>query len=174
MVLSERSGKAHDDSVIDDTKLDVFVYPRDYFSGRYDIDEILQIHNGKLLLDKEGAGARLLRDAEAYVSGREAKSTAEKRMELSWCEKMLQRIDREDAEGLYRWHWLLTDSLEIYFDIADRSYLGPKKSLDELSKCDKEGFDLYKEALEFKDITSLRKWIDYLRGALDSGGRSPR
>ena len=32
------------------------------------------------------------------------------------CKKMLLRTLRSDAEGLYRWHWVLIDSLEIFCD----------------------------------------------------------
>lgn len=149
----------HDDNVIDNTELDVFIYPTEYFVDEYDISEILQIENGDLLLDKEGIGAKLLREVEAYVSNYDAKSISEKQMELSWCKKMLKRIEREDIEGLYRWHWLLMDSLEIYFDIKNEMYLGPKKSLDLLLKYDKKGFEIYKEALEFKEVDSLKNGL---------------
>ncbi len=167
LVICSKSHKMHDDNVIDNTELDVFIYPTEYFVDEYDISEILQIENGDLLLDKEGIGARLLQEVEAYVSNYDVKSIAEKQMELSWCKKMLKRIEREDIEGLYRWHWLLMDSLEIYFDIKNEMYLGPKKSLDLLLKYDKKGFEIYKDALEFKEVDSLKKWINYLEKSLN-------
>ena len=43
--------------------------------------------------------------------------------------RMLLRTMRGDVEGYYRWHWLLCDSLEIYFDIKGIHYYGPKKQL---------------------------------------------
>lgn len=164
LVISNDSYKKHDDSVIDTTELDVFIYSKGYFldKDKYDVREFLQIQNGLLLLDRDGMGAKLLQDVESYITKYEPKSITEKQTEISWCKKMLQRIERGNTEGLYRWHWLLVDSLEIYFDLKDQMYLGPKKSLDLLYRYDKKGFEIYNEALSIREVNSLRKWIHYL------------
>lgn len=44
-------------------------------------------------------------------------------------ESMFERAKRGDCEGLFRWHWVLIDSLEIFFDIMHHPYFGPKKTL---------------------------------------------
>lgn len=167
LLIRDQSSKTHDNRVLDNTELDVFIYPRSYFSDEYDINEILQIHNGSLFLDKDGIGAKLLQEVNSYFSQYENKSMAEKQGDISWCEKMLKRIERRNTEGLYRWHCLLTESLEIYFDLKDERYPGPKKGLDLLSKYDRKGFEIYEEALKFQDIDSLKKWIAYLKNTLD-------
>lgn len=43
---------------------------------------------------------------------------------------------REDTDGYYRWHWLLYDSLEIYFDVKGLHYYGPKKALRYMEQTD--------------------------------------
>ena len=42
---------------------------------------------------------------------------------------MLNRVKRSDCEGMFRWHWVLVDGLEIFCDIMKQPYWGPKKTL---------------------------------------------
>lgn len=62
-----------------------------------------------------------------YIEHIPLKTAKDVSQEIKWCEKMLLRTMRGDVEGYYRWHWLLCDSLEIYFDIKGIHYYGPKK-----------------------------------------------
>ncbi len=62
------------------------------------------------------------------------KNYEENKAQIEWCEKMLARSLRKDPEGYYRLHWVLVDSLEIYFDICSLKYYGPKKSLSYMKK----------------------------------------
>ena len=75
---------------------------------------------------------------------------------------MLVRSGRNDAEGFFRWHWVLVDSLEIYFDIIGRYYYRPKKSLRYLGETDKNGFALYEAAMREFTPDALEKWIAHL------------
>ena len=76
---------------------------------------------------------------------------------------MLLRTMRGDIEGYYRWHWILCDSLEIYFDIKGIHYYGPKKALRFMEENDSEAFHIYSKALlEFKQ-EGLSDWINYLK-----------
>ena len=77
---------------------------------------------------------------------------------------MLHRTLRGDAEGSYRWHWLLVDSLEIYFDSRHLRYFGPKKALRSLERQDAEAFRLYTLALQELRRERLSAWIAYLLG----------
>ena len=43
---------------------------------------------------------------------------------------MLNRVKRSDCEGMFRWHWVLVDSLEIFCDIMKQPYWGPKKDTE--------------------------------------------
>ena len=75
---------------------------------------------------------------------------------------MLLRTKRGDAEGFFRWHWLLTDSLEIFCDAAGHPYRGPKKALRWLEEYDPEGFARYQAALSGFRRENLENWISYL------------
>ena len=88
------------------------------------------------------------------------KSPDEKAELRSWCDKMLCRAKRRDPEGMYRSHWLLTDSLEIYCDMRDRFYFGPKKTIRLLKKEDYRGFTLFCNAME--DHNCMDSWINYV------------
>ena len=61
-------------------------------------------------------------------------------------ESMFERAKRGDCEGLFRWHWVLIDSLEIFFDIMHHPYFGPKKTLKWMEEKHPESFDCYRKA----------------------------
>ena len=154
--------KKHDASLIRDTVLDVWVYPSDFFQREYDPEEFLQIFDGQIVLDQKG-NAQLLKDnITAYLSQRPKKTDEEIQQELAWCKKMLLRTRQEDAEGLFRWHWLLIDSLEIYFDLRGLRYFGPKKALRWMEQEDPRAFHYYSAALKEQKRSCLEEWISYL------------
>lgn len=61
--------------------------------------------------------------------------------------------------------WLLTDSLEIFCDIMQHPYWGPKKSLKWMEECHPTAFACYKTALEDFNIDCLENWITYVKNA---------
>ena len=75
---------------------------------------------------------------------------------------MLVRTQRGDAEGLFRWHWVLTDSLEIFCDVVQHPYRGPKKTLRWLQETYPEGYALYAVALASMEHPALAAWIAYI------------
>lgn len=121
--------KAHDSSIVDGVVLDVFVYPAETFSADYDPEEFVQVWDGKIVLDEHGIAGQLKAKVLDYIEHLPKKTVTEVAQEVEWCKKMLLRTMREDVEGYYRWHWVLCDSLEIYFDIKGLHYYGPKKAL---------------------------------------------
>lgn len=153
----------HDSSVVTDTVLDVWVYPENKFSSGYDPDEFLQVFDGIIIQDQRGLAKKLIDRVNEYIDQTPAKSDEDIIQEVAWCEKMLARTVREDAEGYYRWHWLLMDSLEIYFDIKHLYYHGPKKALKYMQNNDLETFDIYLRALKEMSQDNLAKWIGVLR-----------
>ena len=153
----------HDSSVVADTVLDVWVYPEEKFSSEYDPDEFLQVFDGVIIQDHNGLAKKLIDRVNEYIDQTPAKSDDELAQEVAWCEKMLARTVREDAEGYYRWHWLLMDSLEIYFDIKHLYYHGPKKALKYMQNNDSEAFDLYLRALKEMKQDNLMQWIGVLK-----------
>lgn len=162
----------HDTSVVAGTALDVFIYPPDTFLGEYDPGEFVQVSDGNLLLDRSGLAARLKQRVLEYLESRPARTADEIRQAIDWCDKMLARTARRDPEGCYRWHWLLTDSLEIYFDARQWRYRGPKKSLLLMKQRDAEGYALYSRALQDFTHAALADWVAFLRRSA-SGRRRP-
>ena len=155
--------KTHDVSIIAGTVLDVFVYPADYFQEAYDPEEFLQVFDGMILFDKDGVAERLKRSVLDYIANIPQKTPEELVQSLAWCDKMLMRTERRDAEGYYRWHWLLQDSLEIYCDLRGWYFFGPKKALRRMEQEDTESFQIYKKALSELIPENLTQWVGCLR-----------
>ena len=156
-------GRMHDLSVIDGIVLDVFIYPPETFQSEFDPKEFIQVWDGKIILDANGVAARLQKQVLDYIAHIPQKTVEEVQKEIRWCEKMLSRTMREDAEGYYRWHWLLFDSLEIYFDVKGLHYYGPKKALRFLEQTDPEAFRIYTKALREFKRECLSEWISHLK-----------
>ena len=171
LLITENGPWRHDDRFVDCTQLDVFVYPLSAFQGDYDVSAFTQVYGGKILLDRGGVAAALLEKVQRHVDGQARKTRDELRPDVSWCEKMLRRSERTDAEGSYRRHWLLVDSLQIYTELRAWPYLGPKKALRQLEKKDKEGYALYEKALCAGDYESLADWVGHIRARFDGKGK---
>ena len=158
------SGKPyHDTSIIDGVRLDLFVYPAAHFEGGTDWEEIVQIYHGRVALDRDGFGKRLMAGVNEYVDNLPGKSPEDIAAGLGWCEKMLARAGRGDPEGRFRWHWLLIDPLEIYFDALGERYWGPKKALLRMEREHPRALELYSAALGSLDYEALERWIEYIR-----------
>ena len=155
--------RMHDASVIDGIILDVFIYPSDTFRSEYDPEEFVQVRDGKIVLDKSGIAERLQKRVLSYIERKPKKSAEEIQQEIAWCEKMALRTEREDAEGYFRRHWVLTDSLEIYCDAIGSYYFGPKKTLRCMEQTDEEAFRIYAKALKDFDRGSLSEWVSCLK-----------
>lgn len=163
LVISYDHEQFHDTSFVDGVQLDVFVYPASYFDGNYDCSDFIQIFDGKIITDCDGQGKALQTNVLSYLQNRPQKSKAEIDADIDWCIKMLARVKRCDAEGMFRWHWVLIDSLEIYCDVMRQPYFGPKKSLKWMEENYPAAFDCYQKALGEFSFDSLEKWIAYLR-----------
>lgn len=155
--------KMHDSSVIDDIILDVFVYPTDMFQSEYDLEEFVQVWDGIIVFDKNGIADRLQKRVLSFIEHTPQKTADEIQQEIAWCEKMVLRTMRGDAEGYYRWHWVLFDSLEIYCDVKGLHYYGPKKALRRMEQTDEEAFQIYSRALKVFERKCLSDWVSYLK-----------
>lgn len=169
LVLGPTCPHTHDGSVVDGVTLDVFVYPRDIFYGEIVIDEFAQLQDGKVVLDEDGMGTWLKNRVCDYIANMPKKDREEVRAAVEWCEKMLSRAARGDAEGYFRWHWLLIDSLEIYCDACGRPFVGPKKTISDMRKKDPEALDIYNSALRALDYPALEAWVALLRRRFEEG-----
>lgn len=154
----------HDTRMVDGVQLDVWVYPADYFAQEDSLEDALQIADGIVLHDPQGIGAALAARVRALLAARPTRTDAENAQSLAWCRKMLRRTARGDAEGLYRWHWLLTDSLEIACDLLHQPWRGPKKTLRWLAENHPEIHAAYARALETFTQEALTAWIECLEG----------
>lgn len=162
LVITREGRELHDTSVVDGIRLDVFVYPERCFQGEYDCENFFQIFDGILPEDPLGLGKQLQDRVLEAIASRPRKTREDIRSDLDWCEKMLERTGRGDGEGYFRWHWLLTESLEIFCDVVDQCYFGPKKTLNWMRDAHPEAFRLYLQALESFTRESLLNWIHYL------------
>lgn len=169
LVISCDHEQFHDTSFVNGIQLDVFVYPASYFDGSFDCNEFIQIFDGKILVDHDERGKTLQTKVRSYLQNRPQKSKAELDASVDWCVKMLARVRRYDVEGMFRWHWVLIDSLEIFCDIMRHPYLGPKKSLKWMEENHPSAFACYKKALEDFSMDSLANWIAYIKNANGAG-----
>lgn len=168
LLITREGEKSHDSTIVHGTELDVFLYPASCFSETACWSDYEQIYDGIIVKDTDGIAAHVLQQVRAYLDGIPPKTNEENRVNVEWCEKMLLRSRRGDDEGFFRWHWLLTDSLEIYFDVIGKRYWGPKKSLRSFKQEDPVGAALYSQALHTLSQDALEAWIAYLRGVFDA------
>lgn len=172
LVISANHKEFHDTSFVDGIQLDVFVYPTSCFNGDFDCDNFVQLFDGKILLDTDGLGAMVKNRVLSFIDSRSRKSREEILSQIAWCRKMFLRTKRGDTEGMFRWHWVLIDSLEIFCDTVDHAYFGPKKTLRWMEAAYPEGFAHYKKALYQLDRNSLDAWIRYLEGLSKPGNEN--
>lgn len=160
LVITSCADHKKDSSIMNGIQLDVFlISPEENLCGQ----NFPQLYDCRILLDKHGRASQLCSVVREYIDGLPGKSAEEIEMNLVWCEKMLRRTEREDAEGYFRWHWLLCDSLEIYCDIHRKFYFGPKKTLRKMEQEDSESYAIYADALACFDRVKLEQWITHLK-----------
>ena len=165
LVISYDHEQFHDTSFVNGIQLDVFVYPASYFDEDFDCNDFIQIFDGRIVEDSDEKGKALQTKVLSYLQNRPQKSKVEIEASIDWCIKMLARVKRYDVEGMFRWHWVLIDSLEIFCDIMQHPYLGPKKSLKWMEENHPIAFACYKKALEDFGMDSLENWIAYIKNA---------
>ena len=162
LVITAEHEVHHDTSFVGGVQLDVFVYPAAYLSGDVDCEEFVQIFDGRILQDQNDIGKNLQARVLEYLKNRPGKTGEELQASVAWCAKMLERTRRGDAEGLFRWHWVLIDSLEIFCDVMHQPYFGPKKALKWMEAQHPAAFACYRDALEHFQPEYLENWIDFL------------
>lgn len=166
LLVTEDGPQVHDHSHVLNTELDVFVYPKATFTQDYDIEDFIQIWDGLIVLDPSGLLAALKEQANAYIQQYAPKNRQENEHNVAWCQKMLSRAQRGDMEGFYRLHWLLKDSLEIYFDLRGQYFFGPKKGLRQMGETDPEAARLYDDALRSPSYETVGRWVACLKKRL--------
>lgn len=168
LVISYDHEQFHDTSIVNGVQLDVFVYPSSYFDEDFDCNNFIQIFDGKILADSGDKGKMLQEQVLSYLKKRPQKSKADINANVDWCLKMLARANRYDTEGAFRWHWLLIESLEIFCDIMQYPYFGPKKSLKWMEERCPDAFTCYNKALREFSMDRLESWIAYIKNTNDT------
>lgn len=134
----------NDTTFLQHRQLDAWIYNTEKMK---DVEEFLHTRDGEILLDRSGFCEGFLEKiTEVYNNGPKLLSDTEKEFLKSWLQKMLNRSQKGDVEGNFRFHWMLTDSLEIYFKIKGLWYLGSKKSIKWLYDNDRDMYLLYEGA----------------------------
>lgn len=139
--------------IVNTTQLDV---PKEY----------LHITGNKVLLDERGKAGEFIESIkELFEEGTEPISDNQREFLKGWLSKMQKRSLRDDTEGSYRYHWMLKDSLEIYFELNNRWFLGVKKSLKWLEQNDPKAYRLFVSALKGNvGCTESEELIKYIIG----------
>ena len=163
LIFADVQKEHHDLSIVEGIQMDVFVYPAD---TEWKPEDYPQLYHSKILIDRKGRGQQLCDAVKDYIERYPVKSYEEIRDDILWCEKMLSRTKRGDAEGFYRWHWVLCDSLEFYCNIRGRFYFGPKKTLLLMQKQDPVAYESYFQALKSLEYDALARWVDFLKREL--------
>ena len=122
VIAADDEQQFHDTSIVNGVILDVFVCPLGYFEGEYECDEFVQIYDGRIITDSNGIGKRLQASVQVYLRNRSVKSREEIQASVDWCVKMFERAKRGDCEGMFRWHWVLIDSLEILLRCGSKCF----------------------------------------------------
>jgi predicted nucleotidyltransferase len=153
--------KENDMTEFNNRRLDAWIYKTEMINNCTDF---LHVRGGKILLDEKNLCTGLLNNIDKqFITGPRQLSLEEKDFLKSWLQKMLKRAEKGDIEGNFRYHWMLTDTLEIYFNIKGKWYLGPKKSLEWLNINDKTAYDRFNNALKINaNITEIEKLIEFI------------
>ncbi|MCK8059003.1 MULTISPECIES: nucleotidyltransferase domain-containing protein [unclassified Fusibacter] len=155
----------NDTGIFEGKQLDVWVMSKKALLAPQDF---LHIREGIVLVDKDASGEKLLKTVDdMYACGPEKKERKDKLFLIDWMNKMYLRSTKGDIEGTYRYYWLVRDILEIYFELHDLWYEGPKKSLSWLELNDTVFYNHYEKVLRDKVLSvEMRALIEYLSESL--------
>lgn len=142
-------------------QLDVWIYDTERLNNP---EEYLHVLNNKILFDSKNKAEGFIKKIdEIYKKGPEKLDEGKKKFYRDWLNKMYNRSLKGDVEGIYRHHWMIKDSLEIYFELKGKWFLGVKNSLKWLQENDEKGYDLFKGAITSNPGSEQsRKLIEYI------------
>jgi predicted nucleotidyltransferase len=105
----------NDTSILCGLQLDAWIYNSDLIKK---VEQYLHIRDGEIIYDQYSIGNNFLNEInQIYIKGPEKLDEKQKLFLNSWLSKMLRRSQKGDPEGNYRFHWMLKDSLEVYFNV---------------------------------------------------------
>jgi len=162
MLITDKVNTRHDSNYIEGIKLDAHIFSTAEVEQPNDLNKFVQVFDGKIVIDEREIAKKLKEQVLVYIEENSKTTNAEKEHLIQWCLKMLKRTECDDTEGMYRWHWLLYDSLEIYCNIRDMFYFGPNKTLRWVKVNDLEGYNLVDKALKNLDYLLLEEWMHWV------------
>lgn len=153
--------KKNDTTVFNNRRLDAWIYKTEMME---ECTQFFHVKDSKVIFDEKNLCTNFLNEINRqFLNGPKQLTLEEKSFLKDWLKKMLQRARKGDIEGNFRYHWLLTDSLEIYFNIKGAWYIGPKKSLQWLYENNREAYYVFHNALKINaDISEVEKLIEYI------------
>jgi predicted nucleotidyltransferase len=160
MVIVDEKTKNHDDAVIEGVQLDCFIYTADEILTE-DPDTFLPVYDAEILKD-DGIGEQLQKRVRQYIQEHEKIDDSEKAFIASWIRKMMKRVQKNDDEGNFRAVAFLWESLTDYCLLRDLFYFGSKKTIQYLRKNDRDGYELFHQAITLKTNESILNWANYV------------
>ena len=160
MLIVPRKERSHDDAIINGIQLDCFIFTEAELQSK-EIDTFLTAYNSRIVLDN-GIGAELKRRVHEHVEKNSRTPKGEKDFLISWIQKTVRRIAKNDDEGNMRAISFLAESLEDYCTLRDMFYLGSKKAIAYLREADAEGYSLFHAAVSLRSNEAILKWAEYI------------
>lgn len=160
LIIVDKKDKSHDNSIINGVLLDCFIYTKEEIHNK-NIELFLPLYDALIIKDN-GLGKNLKNKVRKSLDAISETSEEEKIFLKNWIKKCIQRIQKEDDEGNFRAIYLLANSLEIYFQLRNMPYLGPKKSIYFLKKEDTEAYEFFSNALKSKNNEDIILWANFL------------
>jgi predicted nucleotidyltransferase len=146
LAFRDSEERSSDCREIDGLFLDAHIYPASGIEGRE--KDFRQLHRGRVLVDREGLGARLLTKVDEIIAkGPEPVAAHDIQLRRTWYQKTLKRIERGDAEGKLRRAMLLMNAIDDYFDFRRKWVMGPRLSFQWLREHDPIAYALFEKAL---------------------------
>ena len=160
MVIVDEKTKNHDDAVIEGVQLDCFIFTANETLTE-DPDTFLPVYDAEILTD-DGVGEQLQMRVRQYIQEHEKIDNSEKAFIASWIRKMMKRVQKNDDEGNFRAVAFLWESLTDYCLLRDLFYFGSKKTIQYLRKNDRDGYELFHQAITLKTNESILNWANYV------------
>lgn len=164
LAIRDTGEMERDCSTFDSFFLDAFIYATAAIKNPD--ESFLRIKDGVVVCQKDNVGEELLAAVrKMFAAGPKPIPHWEKRLIITWHNKMYARALKGDIEGNFRMLWLLYDLLESYFKLRDRWYLGPKESFQFLKINDIQTYVLFDNALKNPfQLDNVKKLIERVTG----------
>lgn len=160
MIIVSEKDKNHDDAIVNGVQLDCFIFTEAELQSE-DISTFLTAYDSNIVLDN-GMGADLKRRVHEYVENNTKTSDEEKDFLVSWIQKTVQRIGKNDDEGNMRAISFMSESLMDYYTLRDMFYFGSKKAIRHLKETDTEGYAYFHDAVTTRSNEAIVKWAEYI------------